>query len=149
MSAPVANPLTLVMAIKSAADSQSLKGLLEGLQALPPEQNPIHTALTKIATVHFARFVFLGERELAVITTYDGDFEPYLDGFINEIGEVFDKLLAHIQDAPPLPVSQHRAAFLQYVKANDRPCVGSLYCAYPNLKVLDILTLEKNQGERG
>jgi hypothetical protein len=146
MSAPVSNPLTLVMTIKSNDDYQALKNKLEGIQGQPPEKNRIRVALTKLGIVHFARFVFLSEKQLAIITTYDGSFEKYIEAFTNEIGDVFDLIFAHIEDAPPLPIADHRKEFLAYVKDHDLPCIGALYSAYPDLKVLDILTLQKEAG---
>ena len=53
MANPVANPLTLVMTIKSEKDYQQLKNLIEGFQKLPPEKNPIRVALAKLGIVHF------------------------------------------------------------------------------------------------
>jgi len=50
-------------------------------------------------------------------------------------------------DAPPLPVLTHPAEFLEYVKRHDLKCIPPFYSAYPNLEVLDILTLEKQSGE--
>jgi hypothetical protein len=144
----VANPLTLVMDIKSPEDHRQLKALVEGLQALPPDKNPIVLALTKLKTVHFARFVFLSEKQLAVITSYDGTFEDYIDAFVNTIGEIFDKLLAHMQDAPPLPVSANRDAFLAYVKKHDLMSIPPFYSAYPTLTVQDILALQKQAAPR-
>ena len=136
---PVQSPLTLVMKIKSDADYQQLIGLLTHIQGLPDNQNPIRLALDKLANVHFARFVFLeNNTRLAVITTYDGTFANYINEFIDAIGDVFNGLLAHMQDAPPLPVQQNRAQFLAYVKANDLPGVGTFYSAYPTATVLDI-----------
>ena len=146
MSELVARPLTLVMTIKSQQDFVELKALIGKLQSLPPDRNPITVALNRLGTVHFARFVFLSDRQLAVITTYDGTFDDYIDSFVNAIGEIFDQLLAHMVDAPPLPVSSHRAEFLAYVKKNDLTAVPPLYSAYPTLKVLDILTLQKQGG---
>ena len=140
----VANPLTLVMPIKSADDYRQLKALLDKIQALPPDKNPISLALTKIATVHFARFVFLSEKQLAVITTYDGEFDLYIEAFVNAIGHVFDQLLAHMENAPPLPVAEHPQEFLAYVQRHDLGCLPPFYSAYPDLKVQDILTLQKN-----
>jgi hypothetical protein len=96
-------------------------------------------ALDRIATVHFARFVFLGKTKLAVITTYDGSFEDYLNDFINVIGKIFDALLQHMADAPPLPVENNRQAFMEYVRANDLRCLGTFYSAYPKLGVKTIL----------
>ncbi len=136
---PVQNPLTLVMKAKSPEDQVALRRTVERIQSLPPEQNPIITALNKLATVHFARFVFLDNDQLAVITTYDGDFEDYINEFINEIGEVFDALLVHTKDGSPVPVKAHRREFLEFVRAHDLRCVGPFYSAYPDRTVLDIL----------
>lgn len=147
MQEAVASPLTLVMSIKSQKDFVQLKTLIDELQKLPPDRNPITVALTRLGNVHFARFVFIGERQFAVITTYDGAFDDYIDAFINAIGAVFDKLLAHVVDAPPLPVSEHRKEFLDFVRKNDLTAVPPFYSAYPRLKVLDILTLQKQQNE--
>jgi len=142
MSQSVANPLTLVMDIKSAEDYEQLASTLNKLQSLPDDQNPIVAALNRIATVHFARFVFLGTSQLAVITVYDDGFKEYIEAFVREIGNVFDQLLVHIKDAPPLPVSKHPDEFLDYVQRHDLKCIPPFYSAYPDLKVLDILTLQ-------
>jgi hypothetical protein len=144
----VAQALTLVMDIKSPQDFQMLKALVEGIQRLPPDQNPIDRALTKLSMVHFARFVFLSDNQFAVITTYDGSFEEYIDAFVNAIGPVFDQLLSHMSAAPPLPVAEHPREFLDYVRNNDRRAIEPFYSAYPQLKVLDILTLKKEHERR-
>jgi len=135
---PVASPLTLVMTTKSPEDTAALKALVTKIQGLPQEQNPIWQALTKLGTVHFARFVFLNDRQLAVITTYDGSFEDYINEFIDEIGDVFNALLAHMVDASPIPIQQNRQAFLDYVKKNDLRAIEPFYSAYPKATVLDI-----------
>ncbi|MGH3794194.1 MAG: hypothetical protein ACRDSP_04830 [Pseudonocardiaceae bacterium] len=139
-SQPIQNPLTLVMKAKSPEDFAALKQTAEHLQALPPDQNPVTVALTKIGTVHFARFAFLdNQQQLAVITAYDGDFETYINEFINAIGDVFDKLLTFVENAPPLPVQTYRQEFLEYCRNCDLRCVPPFYSAYPDRTVLDIL----------
>jgi len=135
----VQNPLTLVMIIRSTDDHRILQTKLGHLQSLPRDKNPVITALDKIATVHFARFVFLDETRLAVITTYDGDFDAYINEFVDHIGDVFNDLLQHMDDAPPLPVQQHPQEFLDYVRRNDLRCLPPFYSAYPERTVLDIL----------
>jgi hypothetical protein len=136
---PVQNPLTLIMTIRSVADADALTALLMQIQSAPPEKNPIWVALNKLNNVHFARFVFLENRtKLAVITTYDGTFEAYINEFIDEIGDVFNALLSHMADAPPLPVQKNRQTFLNYVRANDLRAIEPFYSAYPKATVLDI-----------
>jgi hypothetical protein len=137
--ATVQHPLTLVMSIKSPDDRRALQAKLDRVQSLPRDQNPVITALDKIGTVHFARFVFIDETRLAVITTYDGDFDAYINEFVDHIGDVFTDLLQHMDDAPPLPVQQHRQELLDYVRRHDLPTVPPFYSAYPSRTVLDIL----------
>jgi hypothetical protein len=133
----VQKPLTLVMSVRPEA-REALRAEVDQLQALPREENPVITALDSLGTVHFARFVFLDDERLAVITTYDGDFERYIMDFVDHIGPVFDQLLRHVVDPPPLPVQQHPDAFLDYVRRHDLGCVGHFYSAYPTRSVLDI-----------
>jgi len=134
------NPLTLIMTIKSPADFAALSAMLNKFLSLPRDKNPIDVALDKLAKVHFARFVFLeNNTKLAVITSYDDSFEDYINDFIDAIGDIFNALLAHMADAPPLPVQKNRAAFLDYVRKNDLRCLGTFYSAYPTLGVKTIL----------
>jgi len=134
----VQSPLTLVMTAESPAAFAALRQTVEDLQALPTGKNPVVAALDRLGTVHFARFVFLGDDQVAVITTYDGDFDAYINDFINEIGEVFNALLQHV-DATLVPVQSHRAEFLKFVRDHDLRCVGPFYSAYPQRTVLDIV----------
>ena len=137
----VQSPLTLVMQIKSPAAFQELNGLLAQIQGAPQDKNPVWQALNALRNVHFARFVFLSNNtQLAVITTYDGTFDAYVNEFIDAIGDIFNALLERMEGAPPLPVQQNRDAFLAYVKANDLRCIEPFYCAYPTATVLDIQT---------
>src|SRR5689334_9335151 len=106
------------MTAESPEAFAELRKTVEDLQALPTKENPVVAALDKLGTVHFARFVFLGDDQVAVITTYDGDFDRYINDFIDEIGDVFNALLAHV-DRSLVPVQSHRAEFLKFVKDHD------------------------------
>jgi hypothetical protein len=145
---PVATPLTLVMEARSPQDMEALKALIAGMQAKPPDQNPIRVALNELRIVHFARFVFLDDTHLAIVTTFDGSFDDYIDAFVNTIGDVFNALMRHVKDAPPLPVQANREAFLAYVKAHDKGAVQPFYSAYPDLTVGEILTLQHEAAQR-
>ena len=143
----VQSPLTLIMTIKSAADYEQLKGLLMKIQSAPPDKNPIWVALEKLNNVHFARFVFLeNNTKLAVITTYDGTFEDYIADFTREIGVIFDQLLKHMVDAPPLTVEKNAKAFLEYVRKNDLRGIEPFYSAYPKSTVADIHAALREQA---
>jgi hypothetical protein len=137
----VQNPLTLIMTLKSPEDFEQLNAQLRHFQGLPPEQNPLNQALTATGMVHFARFVFLeNNTKLGVFTDYDGSLAAYVNAFVDKVGQIFDLLLSHMADAPPLPVEQHRQEFLAYIQAHDVPVVEPFYSAYPTLTVLDILS---------
>lgn len=142
-SNPVSHPLNLVMTAKSDADYEQLKATITAMQALPPNQNPIERALDRLGVVHDARFVFLPHNQVAVITTYDGSFDAYLDLFVDEIGDVFNVILAHVKDAPAGRVQDHRQEFRDFVHANDIAPVGEMYSAYPDLTVQAIRALQR------
>ena len=144
---PVQTPLTLIMKIKSPENYQALRQMLDHLQSLPDTDNPIRAALNRVATVHFARFVFLeNNTKLAIITTFDGDFDTYIKDFVEQISDVFNRLLAHMEDAPPLPVEKYREEFGAYIKKYDAPSLQPFYSAYPDLTVLDIQAMAEAQG---
>ena len=139
---PVQNALNLIADIKSPNDQKMLQGMLEQSGGL---NNQI---LSAVGTVHFARFVFLGSNaQIALFTDYDGDLDTYVLDFIKVAHDLFNALLMHVADPPPLPVEQHPQEFLQWVRAHDAPCVASYYySAYPTLKVQDILSLAAGSG---
>lgn len=139
----VSNALTLVMKAKNAESARKLKQLVTAMQSLPPEQNPIFQALERLGNVHNARFVFLDENTLAVITTFDDDFDTYIDLFIDEIGDVFNQLLQHVDGAPAKRVQEDREAFRKFVREHDIQATGTPYSAYPLLRVQDIKALER------
>lgn len=141
---PVASSLNLIMTAKSDQDYIQLKGLIAGLQALPPERNPIAKALEGIGLVHDARFVFLQGNQIAVITTFDGDFDRYIDLFVDEIGDVFNLILPHIKDAPAGDVTKDkRDEFHKFLQDNNVPPAGAMYSAYPDLTVQAIKALKR------
>ena len=139
----MANPLTLVMPLKDGVNLQQLGGLIA--TAKPA----IDQALQTIGTVHFARFVVLdgstsnlqpgatGPYKLAVITSYDGDFNTYIQDFVNNIGKIFDMLLSMTTDGEALiPVEQNVEGFTKYVAQNDASQNAPnsefvMYSAYP------------------
>jgi hypothetical protein len=130
VAAAVQNPLNLMLTVIPGQEQTLATYLAEN-------QAAINAALTKVGTVHFARFLMVpGTQYLFVITTYDGDFNAYIQAFTNIVGDVFNKLLSCVNPAPPLPVQQNVAAFQAFVAQYNVPT--GLYSAYPNCTVVQI-----------
>lgn len=106
-------------------------------------------ALQRLGFVHFARFLILPDTfgdikvtRFLIVTTFDFEFSDYVQIFVDELGEVFDQLLALMRNAPPTPVKQNREAFIEYVRKIRIPPV-LFYTAYPDLSVQNILKMEE------
>lgn len=124
------SPLNLMLTIQPGKNQAILDLLVQ-------YQSAINAALTKIGTVHFARFLMIpGTQYLFVITAYDGDFNAYIQAFTNLLGDVFNGLLSWVDPAPPLPVQQNVAAFEAFVSQYNVPT--GLYSAYPDCTVVQI-----------
>ena len=125
MPGPVQQPLSLVLQLKSsqlnAANSASLS----------------LSAITAPDILHFAWIVALDTQgKLLLSTVYDGDFDIYLDKFIDSAHAQFDKVLPLIQDGPPTPVLENRQAFHDFVRKNNiSPLPETFFSAYPSMNV--------------
>jgi hypothetical protein len=133
-SSQVQNALNLVMTMKPGATS----GVS---QAGPAIMTKIRSGADAIGTLHDARFVELNDHTVGLFTTYDGDLDTYVMDFTKHLGDVFDILLPHTIDPPPLPVEKNTQAFIDWVRAHDLPSVSGVYSAYPTLSVQDIRAL--------
>lgn len=139
------NALTLIMPLQQGVAVDKLELLLA------EQRDAIDAALATVGTVHYARFVLLdassptllpsatstGPFKLAVITTYDGDFDLYIQDFVAQLGDVFDDLLALTTDGASLvPVKDHVAQFTAWIASHDASqqppnSILQQYAAYP------------------
>ena len=124
------NALTAIMEIKAIDGNYNPKHELKKL--LLGRQHVVFGAVQRLGFVHFARFVFLrfgGKEYFAIITTYDFDFEDYMNIFIDELGEMFNEMLSASEHRMPIPekkdaqgnlipinVRHHRQEFIDYVR---------------------------------
>ena len=127
MAAPVQQPLSLVLQLKSSAASTK-PSILGNINAGVPD------------ILHFAWLIALDDKgKLLLSTVYDGDFDVYLDKFIDSSHAAFDAIFPLIQDGPPTPVLQNRQAFHDFVRKNNiSPVPGTFFSAYPTLNVVAI-----------
>lgn len=116
-----------------------MPALIRCLRALQPQTR---IALQSLHYVHFARFVPTPDGStLMVITTYDGELEPYLMDFVGSMGTIFTAILEFVRDAPPLPVQRYPREFCDFVKRNNID--EAPWSAYPQLTVLDVLQAQR------
>lgn len=135
---PVQSPLNLALPIAKGKN-------LEIIAYVALHSKVINAGLDAVGTVHFARFLpepgFIAipptSQTLWVFTEYDGTFDQYIIDFVNQMGDVFDKLLSFVVDPPPLPVKDNVAAFEAWVNAHN--VHSELYSAYPACTVQMIL----------
>lgn len=87
--------------------------------------------------LHFAWLIPLDDKgKLLLSTVYDGDFDIYLDKFIDSSHAAFDAVLPLVKDGPPTPVLQNRQAFHDFVRKNNiSPIPGTFFSAYPKMNV--------------
>jgi hypothetical protein len=125
------NALTAIMEIKKPVNNYDPK--LEIKRLLLGNQNLVVGAVQRLGFVHFARFVFmeLGVKEyFAIITTYDFDFDDYMNVFIDDLGDLFNAMLPHIEDhgipeetdslgKMSVNIRHHRQPFIDYVRRVD------------------------------
>jgi hypothetical protein len=148
MAAPDDNlqhPFFLVFPLKSRADMEALA------VTLPPLLPMMFEAADTIGTLHFARFIALGETRLAFISEYDGDLGDYVMDFTKHLGPVFDAVFARVVNPPPTPIAKNADALLEWVNAHNLEPLA-FYSAYPTLSVLDInaqavAAAERAQGD--
>ncbi|MDO9460046.1 MAG: hypothetical protein Q7N95_08000, partial [Alphaproteobacteria bacterium] len=130
-------PLSVIMPIK-----QPLAEHAEKLKLVIQYGAPrIEFALRDSRHVHFAWFVLVEkDTKLALMTCFDGDFDAYLEHFVLKVGSLLDRLLEHIEGAPPMPTASYPKEFVETIKRyHADPVGGYFFSAYPPLAVADIL----------
>lgn len=92
----------------------------------------VQDALDEAKHVHYAWFMLVENRtHLAMMTTYDGDFDSYVEHFATTVS-LFDEQLKYLEGAPEAPVSKNPKAFVDWIRRHNRaPLGGYFYSAYP------------------
>ena len=134
--AMVQSPLAIIMPVRApvAVNAELLKTII----AVGAPR--IEIKLAESRQVHFAWFLLLdNDSQLALFTTFDGDFDTYLKHFALEVGTLFDKLFECLADPPPMPVAQYPDEFVAKVRQyHRRPLGGYFFSAYPQAPVARI-----------
>ena len=127
--------MNLVMPLKDTSAIGRAKATL----AIAQNVDEIFAGLDNVGTVHFARFVLIGDY-LCMISVYDGDFSNYIRDFIATIGSVFDEIVKLVEGGEAIiPSEDHVDAFIEWVHDHD------LFQA-PDFPT-DLFTLNKESGK--
>lgn len=107
--------MNLVMPLKDG----SPVGRAKAAFAIAQNVDEIFAGLDNVGTVHFARFVLI-ERNICMISVYDGDFSNYIRDFIATVGSVFDSVISLVEGAETLTPTAHNVErFIDWVHEHD------------------------------
>src|SRR6266496_2476800 len=84
--------MNLIMPLK---DKSPVGRALAAL-AIAQNKDAIYAGLNNVGTVHFARFVIVGDN-ICMFSVYDGDFTNYIRDFIATIGSVFNAVVGLVE----------------------------------------------------
>ncbi len=114
--------MNLVMPLKDKSPVGRAKAAL----AIAANKDEIYAGLDNVGTVHFARFVIVGDN-ICMFSVYDGDFTNYIRDFIATIGSVFDAVVGLVEGGEDvIPSENNVEKFIDWVHAHDLYQVSDL-----------------------
>ena len=107
--------MNLIMPLKD----KSPVGRAQAAMAIAQNKDAIFAGLNNVGTVHFARFVIVGDN-ICMFSVYDGDFTNYIRDFIATIGSVFNAVVDLVEGGEEvIPCENNVEAFIQWVHERD------------------------------
>lgn len=101
--------------------------------------NGYFSAADRVGTVHDMRFVFLpGDKELLFATTFDGDWDTYIDDFATQIPVDMDLVFGEVEGWPGI----HDPSVKDFIAKYQHTADG-WYVASPDLTVVDTRRAQK------
>lgn len=114
-------------------------GGADRLRSLFKLTNGYFGAADKVGTVHDMRFVFLpGDEQLLFATTFDGDWDSYIDDFATQIPVEMDLLFGEVEGWPGI----HDPSVKDFIAKHQHTAEG-WYVASPDLTVADTRRIQK------
>ncbi len=136
------NHFTLSFPLKSPADAKLVA------EQLPPLMPELFRANDTIGTVHYSRFTVLSEKTLLFLGDFDGEFGQLMADLAKLAGSVFDAILRHVDNPPPVPVASNMDAFVEWTASQLIDAVN-LYTAYPGVSAREIKALASSADIKG
>ena len=125
--------LTVIAPLKPGG-AKRMRAFFETLHS-----NVGNQAVNLVGTVHDMRWVFLdNDTKLLFASTYDGDWDPYIDDFATKIPDILDLQFGDIEGWPGV----RNPAVKDFI-AKHQVQAHFWYVANPNLTVVETKRLEK------
>jgi hypothetical protein len=128
----VVSELTVIMPLKPGG-AERMRSILKLL-------NGNFRGADKIGTLHNMRFIFIeNDTKMLFATTYDGDWDPYIEDFATKIPNEMDLVFGSVEGWAGIRNVQ---ASKDLIAAHQLPADG-WYVATPNLSVAETRRLER------
>ena len=134
--------LVIDFPIKGPANA---KALPEELPQLMPD---LARAQDDLGTVHFSRFMVVGDEKLLFLSDIDGEGGHHIERLVESAGPVFDAIFEHVDDPPATPVADNRDKASKWLKHHVREPLDE-YFAYGDASVQDIKESARSAGFTG
>lgn len=109
-------------------------GGADRLRAVLASQGGRFELADRVGSVHDMRFTIIeNDTKLLFATTYDGDWDSYINDFATKIPEALDRLFSDVVGWPGI-TSPNVKDFI----ADHQVTASAWYCAYPDASVADI-----------
>jgi hypothetical protein len=125
---------TLGFPLKSPADAKVVA------EQLPPMMPNLFQAADTIGRIHYSRFTVLSEKTLLFLADFDGEFGQLMADLAKLAGPVFDAIVPHVDNPPPVPVADNAGTFVEWAASHLVHAVN-LYTAYPDVTAKEIKAL--------
>ena len=110
------------------------EGGADRLRTVFAANNGAENGVERVGTVHDLRWVFFDDdRRLIFATTYDGDWDSYIDDFATQIPELMNLIFGEVDGWPGI-TSPTVKDFI----AAHQVTAAAWFCAYPDRRVTDI-----------
>ena len=109
-------------------------GGADRLRQVLAQQQSIENGVRKVGTVHFLRWVIFDDDTRALFaTTYEGDWDAYIDDFATKIPELMDAIFSEVEGWPGIASPTVKDFIAEHQITAD-----VWFSAYPDLRLADI-----------
>jgi hypothetical protein len=138
LKAGQSNELTLIMPLKPGGAERLRKKLASNAKLTGQNQGLVD----RVGTVHDLRYViFDNDTRLLFASTFDGDWDAYINDFAAHIPNEIDMIFGEVEDYPGIRSPNIKDYIVKY----QIPATY-FYSAYPNASVRDVWKAMKIKG---